>query len=214
MEVLCLGVERTGIVIDLKLSRTSRKCMKINVRIANTVLQFSGTDSMRVPLKILGYDDCYHGYSTVHENPPDNELWTEAMDAKYEGKGKPYTRKEWDSLLGHCRAVSDLPCVAFSHELIEAYPDAKVILTHPPKGVDRWYESCCTTLLALRDDWTRDAWAFFNNQALVTRKTFWRSFNYFWKVDFRANAKSIINKHSESIRTSVPKEKLLEYKVI
>lgn len=49
---------------------------------------------------------------------------------------------------------------------------------------------------------------------LVPRKTFWRSFNYFWKVDFRANAKSVINKHSESIPILVPKEKMLEYKVI
>ena len=40
--------------------------------------------------------------SCVFENPPDTELWVEALEAKYEGKGKPYGRQEFDALLGHC----------------------------------------------------------------------------------------------------------------
>ncbi|KAJ6086825.1 hypothetical protein N7467_005739 [Penicillium canescens] len=49
---------------------------------------------------------------------------TTAADAKFRGKGEPYTHEQWDSLLGDCAAASDLPCVAFAAELIEAYPDA------------------------------------------------------------------------------------------
>lgn len=30
-------------------------------------------------------------------------MWNEAFDAKFEGKGKLFTRKEWDQLLGHCQ---------------------------------------------------------------------------------------------------------------
>ena len=44
-------------------------------------------------------------------------------------KGKPYGREESDSLLGRCMAATDTPCAAFYRELLDAYPDAKVILT-------------------------------------------------------------------------------------
>lgn len=173
----------------------------------------TGTDSIRVALKTLGFDDCYHGYSCLHENPPDNYMWNEAADAKFLGRGKPFDRSDWDRLLGHCRAVADLPCVAFAPELVAAYPEAKVILTLPPRGFERWYESCCTALLTLKEDRTRDAWAFFHHEAWITRKTFWRMFDHFYRGDFRRNARAVFEEHNDMIRRSVPRERLLEYSV-
>ena len=101
--------------------------------------------ALRQALFDLEHSDVYHYSSVVRENVRDNELWVEAMEAKYHGKGKPYGRKEFDSLLGHCmvgthpsqlrnrlipgKAVTDTPCIMFYKELIEAYPEAKVILT-------------------------------------------------------------------------------------
>jgi hypothetical protein len=32
------------------------------------------------------------------------EMWTEAINAKFFGMGKPYGRAEWDQLPGHCMA--------------------------------------------------------------------------------------------------------------
>lgn len=183
MQVLCLGPGRTG------------------------------TDSMRVALKTLGFDDCYHGYSCVHENPPDNYLWQRALDWKLEGKGT-FGREEWDQLLGHCRAVTDLPCVLFAKELIETYPEAKVIWTDPPKGFDRWYKSCCETIVALKDDWTRDAWALVNHEAAITRHTFFRSFDAFWRGDFKQNARDVFHEQYELVRSMVPEDRFLEYSVI
>ena len=72
MKVLCLGVSRTG------------------------------TSSMRQALIDLGYSDCYHYASILNDNPRDNEMWVEAFEAKFQGKGKPFERAEWDRLLGHC----------------------------------------------------------------------------------------------------------------
>lgn len=182
MEVLCLGPGRTG------------------------------TDSMRVALKTLGFDDCYHGYACVHENPPDNYMWNRAMDYKLEGKGT-FGKTEWDQLLGHCRAVSDLPCVLFSQELIETYPDAKVILTHPPKGFDRWYKSCCDTIVNFRNDWKRTAFGFVNAEHRLTRNTFFRSFDAFWRRSYKQNAREVYEDHCARVRRLVPPERLLEYDV-
>lgn len=38
------------------------------------------------------------------ENPPDGEMWCQAIDAKFYGKGH-FGREEWDQLLGHCMVV-------------------------------------------------------------------------------------------------------------
>lgn len=198
MEVLALGVGRTGLAISFLLIDAAKR---------------SGTDSIRVALKMLGYDDCYHGYSCLHENPPDNELWLEAADAKFRGKGKPYTKEQWDSLLGDCAGVSDLPCVAFAPELIATYPDAKVVLTLPPKGYDGWYRSCEKTIMAMKEDRTRDAWAWFNHEAWLTRHTFWRIFDDFYEGDFRQNARRIYDEHYARVRELVPPGQLLEYSV-
>lgn len=172
----------------------------------------TGTDSMRVALEMLGFASCYHGYSGVHENPPDNYMWKRALDWKIDGKGT-WTKDDWDKLLGHCQAVTDLPCVLFAKELIETYPDAKVIMTYPPKSFDRWYKSCCETIVALRDDWTRDAWGLVNHEADLTRRTFFRAFDAFWRDDFKNNAREVFDDHVKQVKSLVPPEKLLDYNV-
>lgn len=81
------------------------------------------------------------------ERPQDSELWFEAFDAKYRSK-RSKTRlscEDWDSVLGDCNAVSDLPCAAFSEELIETCPEAKVILT-VRNNSEVWYQSVMNTV--------------------------------------------------------------------
>jgi hypothetical protein len=40
---------------------------------------------------------------TIIERPRDADLWKKAGDAKYFGKGKAFTREDWDHLLGDKR---------------------------------------------------------------------------------------------------------------
>jgi prolyl-tRNA editing enzyme YbaK/EbsC (Cys-tRNA(Pro) deacylase) len=54
-------------------------------------------------LKTLGYSHAYHANDAIFVNPQDCELWLEALRAKFDGKGKPWGRKEFDQLLGHCQ---------------------------------------------------------------------------------------------------------------
>lgn len=71
-------------------------------------------------------------------------MWAEALNAKFHNKGRKYTKKDWDQLLGHCQAVTDVPPAAFIPELHEAYPDAKVIVVQRPP--DAWFKSCEATV--------------------------------------------------------------------
>ncbi|KAK5308923.1 hypothetical protein LTR93_012316, partial [Exophiala xenobiotica] len=103
----------------------------------------TATSSMKVALEKLGYKDVYHMTSILTQNPRDADLWKRAYDAVYGGKGK-WGKKEWDALLGHCMAVTDVPCIDFTYELVEAYPDAKIILT--TRDIDKWEESYSDTV--------------------------------------------------------------------
>lgn len=73
-------------------------------------------------------------------------MWIEAIEAKHLGKGKPFTRKDWDQLLGHCQSVADTPCIMFWKELIEAYPEAKIIITKRDNP-EQWHRSMMNTIL-------------------------------------------------------------------
>ena len=63
-------------------------------------------------------------------------MWQDAFAAKFDGEGE-FGKEQWDQLLGHCQAVCDWPAVAFAKELIEAYPEAKVLIT--TRDVDSWH---------------------------------------------------------------------------
>jgi hypothetical protein len=62
-------------------------------------LSRSGTDSLCKALEILGYP-CYHGWCTL-DDPKQSILWAQAIEAKYENKGRPWASEEdFDQILG------------------------------------------------------------------------------------------------------------------
>lgn len=67
---------------------------------------------------------CYRIFSKFK----DCYLWNEAIDEKCFGKGKPFTGSDCDQLLGLVGAVTHIPAICFSEELIQAYPEAEVVL--------------------------------------------------------------------------------------
>lgn len=97
----------------------------------------TGTMSMHKALEILGYPSPYH-FSTFYDNIQDCDIWIELMTAKFQGNG-PISKKQFDQVLGHCGAVTDIPCILFAAELIEYYPEAKVVLVE--RDIERWFTS-------------------------------------------------------------------------
>lgn len=105
---------------------------------------------MRAAMQHLGYVETYHMMCASIENPPDALLWHDALVAKYFPERSPLpegtirTREFWDQLLGNCQAVCDWPACAFAEELMEVYPEAKVVLTG--RDVDSWHKSTLPTV--------------------------------------------------------------------
>ncbi|KAL2002903.1 hypothetical protein VTN02DRAFT_5620 [Thermoascus thermophilus] len=55
----------------------------------------------------------------------------------FEGKGKQYSREEWDKLVDEFGALSNTAVLMFAEDLVEAYAEAKVILDAESQGSHR-----------------------------------------------------------------------------
>ncbi|KAL8672060.1 MAG: hypothetical protein Q9168_003455 [Polycauliona sp. 1 TL-2023] len=123
-----------------------RKCTRVvPMKVLVIGMLRTGTLSMQSALEELGYKSTHHMHKVFQNPGSECVMWREAFEAKYRNKGKRFTRKEWDQLLGHCQADVDLPAAAFIPELYEAYPEAKVVVVQ--RDPSRWFESCSRTVM-------------------------------------------------------------------
>ena len=166
---------------------------------------------MRAAMKRLGYVDTYHMMNCSIENPPDALMWMDALRAKYDGIGPKFTRADWDQLLGHAQAVCDWPAIAFARELIEAYPEAKVILTN--RDVHSWHASTMKTVYWRATDSHLRWLSHFSWAASMYYPMLKKFFDTFFEGDFPNRGKDIFLRHYDEVRSLVPKDRLLEYKV-
>ncbi|PGH09220.1 hypothetical protein AJ79_05749 [Helicocarpus griseus UAMH5409] len=188
-----------------------RKCHRtVPMKVLALGVGRTGTASLRGALERLGYVDTYHMMSASVENPPDCLMWHDALTAKYDGVGE-FGRKEWDQLLGNCQAVCDWPACAFAKELIEAYPHAKVILT--TRDVDSWHSSVMKTVWWRVTDPEHRFVSNFSWAASMYYPMLQKFFDTFFKGDFPNKGKQVYLNHVEEVRSLVPPERLLEYKI-
>ena len=169
---------------------------------------------MQFALDILGIP-CYHSMLMWHNNL-DCKMWDEALDAKFFGKGKPFTRADWDQLLGSHSAVADVPAIAFAEELIEAYPEAKVVLVE--RDIESWYKSFNEAVI-----WDLHSWPmyfaakldpYFLRPITATHhrwKTGW--WNAHSKQEMQDKSRAKYREHYAHVRRITPKERLLNYKL-
>ncbi|KAE9375003.1 hypothetical protein N431DRAFT_290354, partial [Stipitochalara longipes BDJ] len=168
----------------------------------------SGTDSLKRALEELGYNHTYHGWDSV-EQPEQLVFWYQALNAKFRG-GKKFTRDDWDRICGNCRAISDLPAITFAQELIEAYPEAKVILS--TRDIDSWYQSVMVNFEPMVTNWPL-RFAHFFHPVVFQYEIMITIYHYFFQGSFKKNGKTVYAEYNEMIRRLVPKERLLEYHV-
>ncbi|KAF2812080.1 uncharacterized protein BDZ99DRAFT_383261 [Mytilinidion resinicola] len=132
--------------VDCKVNETTTGNRTVPLKIIGLGLSRTGTSSLRQVLLNLGYHDCYHFETLVHESRQNASMWMQALEAKFENRGTPFTKHHWDQILGNCMALTDTPCTIFYRELLEAYPDAKVILTIRDK-LQQWHRSIMDTIV-------------------------------------------------------------------
>jgi len=96
----------------------------------------TGTLSLKLALEELQLGPCYH-MREVSRNPSHVDLWVKAIDGEM-------TKSSWDELFKDYQSGVDWPVAMFWRELMEAYPDAKIILS--VRDPERWYQSSEATI--------------------------------------------------------------------
>lgn len=178
----------------------------------------SGTESLRNALLELNYQKVYHGWETLlPENNVHMALNSRLIHKKYRSgdtKGNArITAEDFDTFLADYDAVTDQPGATFFAELIEAYPDAKVILNYR-KDLDRWHESVKETFGVLGKSWVHWFLSFFNFEMYWARRHVWREWlPLFYRGSVDENGKWVYREHMAMVRGMVPKERLLEWAV-
>ena len=171
----------------------------------------TGTMSLKVALEELGFGSCYH-MSEVFTHPEHVELWRAAA------KGKPVA---WEQIFGGYRATVDWPACTFYEELMEKYPDAKVILT--VRDPQRWYESAYNTIYAITHAASSSPILYVASLVMPRAKGMVRARRMIdeivWERDFdgrfedREHAIATFEWHNEEVRQRVSPEELLVYEV-
>jgi len=167
----------------------------------------TGTMSLKVAVEVLGFGPCYHMVE-LFGHPEHVELWEAAA------QGKPV---DWETVFSTYRATTDWPACSFYRELMQRYPDAKVILT--VRDPERWYESTYNTIYGIRRTVsspifrlaapfrTTMARAAKMNDRLIWEDTFGGS------LEDRERAIEVFERHNEEVKEHVAPEKLLVYEV-
>jgi hypothetical protein len=94
----------------------------------------TGTMSLKLALEQLGYDKCYHMY----------ELINDPSRLKYWKQLKNTNQTDYELLFKGYQSAVDYPACAFYQELLDQYPNAKVVLT--VRDPEQWYESVKKTI--------------------------------------------------------------------
>ncbi|KAI5459191.1 P-loop containing nucleoside triphosphate hydrolase protein [Mariannaea sp. PMI_226] len=192
---------------------------KRDLKVLSLGLPRTGSASLCEALTILGYKDVYHGLKAIGTNE-DWVILNRAADASFPVlptyTSKPFTRDEWDEVFGHCEGVTDIGAM-FAPQLIEAYPDAKVILV--ARDYDKWFKSINEGVLSTI--WSAPAEFSVSYlepmlgsfAGVASRKMILGLFQARNADECRANAREAYDRHHRVIREIVPPERLLEYRM-
>jgi hypothetical protein len=174
----------------------------MSIQVIGAGLGRTGTLSLRAALEELGFARCYHPLA-VFTSLSQGRIWDAAT------RGEPV---DWDRLFAGFRATVDLPGCLFYRELMEKYPEAKVILT--VRDPDRWYDSVRQTIQFAEKTFPR--WfIWLCPQVLVFQRVLDRIWDRLCPGRFEDRAAAIVafNRHNDQVRRDVPADRLLVYEI-
>lgn len=165
----------------------------------------TGTMSTQKALEQLGFAPCYH-MTEVVKNVDHVDVWEAAE------RGEPV---DWHTFFAEYEAGVDIP-VAFHYEaLMDAFPDAKLILT--TRDSQRWYDSFRNSIYELHHA-TPPRWFTWINPSFKrfigwTQGLMWdRTFDgkFISEPDY---AMRVFEAHNERVKAAVPADRLLIFSV-
>lgn len=153
----------------------------------------TGTLSLKVALEQLLGAPCHHMIE-VWLNPDQMAWWTDAIE------GRPV---DWADRLARYESVVDFPGCCFWPELLEANPDALVLLSVRPP--EEWYRSASQTIFTTFDDDDPAARPWLDAVRQLFRDRFSDRF------EDPAVMIEAYERHNDAVRRQVPPAQLLEW---
>jgi hypothetical protein len=147
-------------------------------------------------LQVIGSGLGRHHMVEVFRRPEAVPLWIAASE------GRP----DWDAIFDGYAAATDYPAVAFWRELIDVYPEAKVV--HTTRDPQSWFESAQATIFAEPSPAAAPAPpfdAFFTVMRAMAGPA--------EQLHDRDGMIAFMKQHDAAVRAAVPEERLLVYQV-
>lgn len=170
----------------------------------------TGTMSLKHALEVLGYHKCHHMIE-VMQNPPQLAYWKEMHKNR---------TTDFDAMLDSYSAAVDFPGSLYYKELMEKYPDAKIVLT--VRDPEKWYTSCRNTIYNLPKGFKKlmmRTVGLFKPDVKHVSEVFDYVEDAVWSGLFKGKfedkdlAIKIFNKWTEEVKKTVPPERLLVFEV-
>lgn len=164
----------------------------------------TGTLSLKSALETLGFGPCFHGRHVL-DHPDRLPLWLAAA------RGEP---TDWKLLLDGYASSVDWPGASFWQELIEVFPDAKVVLN--VRDPEAWYDSVARTIYPMfgsrldpRAARARELVPRLTEMTEFTRQIIWDGPFFEGRFADRSHAISVFEAHNRLVQEVVPPERLL-----
>ncbi len=171
----------------------------------------TGTLSQKVALEQLGLGPAYHWVNVIADLERQVELWERALD----GDGR------WEEIFAGHRSSVDWPGGYFYRELMEAFPDAKVLLSvRDPEAWERsfrdtiWTMSYGETVMPLLSRARAEIDPRWKRYLALVDRMFWGPQGTF--AAGHADSSQMIEQmlaHQERVKRDVPAERLLVWEV-
>ena len=164
----------------------------MGLKVIGSGLGRTGTLSTKLALEQLGFTPCHHMVE-VFMHPESVPLWIDAQN----GKG------DWDAIFSGYQSMVDHPGCIHWRELMDFYPDAKVL--HTLRDPDKWFDSTQATIF----DPNR------SGPPGGPMKTFFEQLHAWYGGDIhdRAFMTDFFRRHTEAVIAGVPKDRLLVFEV-
>jgi hypothetical protein len=159
----------------------------------------TGTLSLKTALEELGVGKCYHMVEILRK-PSHMKHWAALMQG---------SAADWERLFRGYQAALDWPVVAYYKDLIHIYPEAKVILT--VRDPESWHRSIMTTLYQAQREFVVRFMRIIPSlhQFLGAMETaIWQGV-FQNKLEDKAHAITVFNRHIDEVKRVVPQERLL-----
>ena len=168
----------------------------MSLRIIGAGFGRTGTLSLKLALEQLGFEKCYH-MMEVRNHPDHVNSWRAAARGE---------RIDWPKLFQSYQAAVDWPSCNFWREQMQAFPDAKVILTL--RDSENWYESVMKTIWQVSKN--RKGKAANEAASLMVFELIWDGI-FSGRMTDKDYVIAQYEKHNQMVIEEVPKHKLLMF---